>query len=98
MADLGAVGRPVPAPAYLLGRVISGTVRDAAGVPARRRLALYHRGTLNLINKAISDATLGAYRLFCHVSDGDVPYLVVCLDDEASPDYNDLILGRVTGS
>ena len=97
MADLGAVGRVVTGVVALAGGYVSGTVRDAQGAPARRRLGLFHRERLSYSNAAYSDATSGAYQIPCHVTDYQAEHLVVCLDDSAEPVQNDLILGRVVG-
>ncbi len=97
MADLGAVGRVVTGRVALVGGCVSGTVRDAQGAPARRRLGLFHRGRLSYSNSAYSDASSGAYQIACHVTDYQAEHFVVCLDDGAEPVQNDLILGRVTG-
>ena len=97
MADLGAVGRVITGRVALVGGYVSGTVRDAQGAPARRRLGLFHRGRLSYSNSAYSDASSGAYQIACHVTDYQAEHFVVCLDDGAEPVQNDLILGRVTG-
>ena len=97
MADLGAVGRVITGRVALVGGYVSGTVRDAQGAPARRRLGLFHRGRLSYSNSAYSDASSGAYQIACHVTDDQAEHVVVCLDDGAAPVQNDLILGRVTG-
>lgn len=97
MADLGAVGLIATPTVVLAGGVIAGTVKDALGQPARRRLALYHRQFLSYINSAYSDPVSGAYQLHCHVNHGTAEVFAVCLDDPAEPQHNDLILGRLVG-
>lgn len=97
MADLGTVGRVITGRVALAGGYVAGTVRDAQGAPARRRLGLYYRERLSYSNSAYSDATSGAYQIACYITDDQAEYFVVCLDDGAEPVQNDLILGRVTG-
>lgn len=69
-----------------------GVVKEK-NVPVDRVVALYRRSTNELIDSTTSSGTAG-YRL-------ESPYVdehyIVCLDDEASPDFNALIEDRIIG-
>lgn len=71
---------------------IAGTVLDDAGDPVARVVRAYRRDTGALVGNTTSDAGDGSYSMDFTTLD---ECTVICLDDAAGDDYNDLVL-RVT--
>jgi hypothetical protein len=80
-------------PERLTARSLSGTVLDSNGDPTARVLYATPRLAPNAITSSVSsDAGDGTYEFTDLV---DTEHYVVCLDDDAGPDYNSLILDRL---
>lgn len=71
---------------------IAGTVLDDAGDPVARVVRAYRRDTGALVGNTTSDAGDGSYSIDSTTA---AECSVLCLDDAAGDDYNDLVL-RVT--
>lgn len=73
---------------------ISGAIKDAAGQPAASRVvAAYDRQTMGLVGKTISNSN-GDYTLPITSGNGSKVF-VVCLDDDAPPDFEAQIVDRI---
>ena len=71
---------------------IAGTVLDDAGDPVARVVRAYRRDTGAMVGNTTSSAGDGSYLMNFATLD---ECIVICLDDAAGDDYNDLVL-RVT--
>lgn len=76
-------------PGKLAGYSLSGTVLDANGDPAARTVSAHCRGGPKQTAVTTSDGGTGAYSFTDLV---ETEHFVVCQDDAAGDDYNDLIL------
>ena len=95
MADLGAIGYLLPGQFYAIpsGKV-SGTVTDATGTPARRRVLLYRRSDGAFIDEGYSYYD-GTYSIACGTPYNAEEHFVVALDDDAGTQYNAVVLDKV---
>lgn len=76
-------------------RLIRGTVFDAAGEPAPgRKVFLYDRLTGVLLGSAVS-GTGGAYDVISRSPSGTQAFMV-CLDDDPAPDFDPVVVDRIT--
>jgi hypothetical protein len=71
---------------------VEGYVKEK-GIPVQREVCMYRSSTGELIDSTISVSGTGYF--WVETPYGEKHY-VVCLDDEAKPDYNHLIYGKVT--
>ena len=72
---------------------ISGTVRDDSGALCARTVRAYLRSSGALVGSATSDVTTGAYTIN---TQSLAEHTVISLDDVAGPQYNALVLDKIT--
>ena len=94
MADLGEVGRAAPQSVTIYGGVISGTVLNGAGSPARHLIRAYDELTGQLSGGAFSSSVDGSYSISLALTYAGRKHYVTEFDPTGA--YNARIFDSIT--